>query len=241
MDRQYGIQLYSVRDRTPTDMKGVLEDLAKMGYKMVEFAGFFGHSAEDVVKMLKDTGLTVCGTHSGLNDLLTDYDKTIAYHKAIGNKNYIIPGHDLSSKAKLETFVEQVNRLKPLMEKEGIKLGYHNHAHEFLPNEDGSMIYNTLREKTNLWLQLDTFWAYKAGEDPVKLMEELKDRLFFIHLKDGTADGKGFPLGQGTAPVKAVHDKALQMGVPMVVESETLTPSGTEEALACITYLKSLT
>ena len=240
MSRNYGIQLYSVRDRTPTDMKGVLKDLAQMGYKSVEFAGFFDHSAEDIVLMLKDAGLTLSGTHSGLNDLLTDYDSTIAYHKAIGNKHYIIPGHDLSTQAKIDQFVLDVNRLQPLMEKEDIKLGYHNHAHEFLPNEDGSMIYNTLRAQTNLWLQLDTFWAYKAGEDPVKLMEELKDRLFFIHLKDGTADGKGFPLGQGTSPVKAVHDKALQMGVPMVVESETLKPSGTEEALACITYLKSL-
>ena len=92
MSRNYGIQLYSVRDRTPTDMKGVLNDLAQMGYKSVEFAGFFGHSAEDIVLMLKDAGLTLSGTHSGLNDLLTDYDSTIAYHKAIGNKHYIIPG-----------------------------------------------------------------------------------------------------------------------------------------------------
>lgn len=240
MDRKYGIQLYSVRDRAPKDMKGVLQDLAKMGYKMVEFAGFFGHSAEEVVSMLRDAGLTVSGTHSGLNDLITDYDKTIAYHKAIGNTNYIIPGHDLGSAAKLKVFVEQVNRLKPLMEKEGIKLGYHNHSHEFIPNEDGSMIYDTLRAETSLWLELDTFWAYKGGQDPVQLMEDLKDRLFFVHLKDGFIDGRGLPLGQGNAPVKAVHDKALAMGVPMVVESETLTPSGIEEALVCINYLKSL-
>ncbi len=240
MDRKYGIQLYSVRDRTPTDMKGALQDLAKMGYKMVEFAGFFGHSAQDVVAMLKDAGLTVSGTHSGLNDLLTDYDKTIAYHQAVGNKNYIIPGHDLGSKAKLAAFVEQVNRLQPQMEKDGIKLGYHNHAHEFLPNDDGSMIYDTLRAETKLWLELDTFWAYKGKQDVLQLMDDIKDRLFFVHLKDGLIDGTGYPLGQGTAPVKAVHDKALRMGVPMVVESETLKPSGTEEALVCINYLKSL-
>lgn len=240
MDIKYGIQLYSLRDRAPKDMQGALNDLGKMGYSMVEFAGFFGHSAQDVVAMLDNAGLTVSGTHSGLDDLVRDYDKTIAYHKALGNRNYIIPGHDLGSRKKLAEFVEHVNRLQPLMEKDGIKLGYHNHAHEFMPNDDGSMIYDTLRRETNLWLELDTFWAYKGKQDVLQLMEDLKGRLFFVHLKDGLEDGSGLPLGQGTAPVKAVREKALQMGVPMVVESETLKPSGTEEALICINYLKSL-
>ena len=136
--------------------------------------------------------------------------------------------------------LEDKKKIEERSEKEGIKLGYHNHSHEFIPNEDGSMIYDTLRAETSLWLELDTFWAYKGGQDPVQLMEDLKDRLFFVHLKDGFIDGRGLPLGQGNAPVKAVHDKALAMGVPMVVESETLTPSGIEEALVCINYLKSL-
>lgn len=240
MKTQYGIQLYSVRDRTDNDMAGTLRDLAGMGYGMVEFAGFFGISAADIKRMLEETGLKISGTHTGLRELLDDYSGTVAYHQAIGNKHYIIPGHDLSDQAKIDDFVREVNRLLPLLKKEGIDLGYHNHSHEFIANADGSMIYDQLRAKTDLTLQLDTFWAYAAKRDPLQLMDELKDRLTFIHLKDGFQDGKGVPLGQGTAPVKAVHDKALAMNIPMIVESETLTPSGTDEARACIEYLKSL-
>ena len=49
----------------------------------------------------------------------------------------------------------------------------------------------------------------------------------------------GTPLGMGTAPVAEVYAKAVEMGLPMVVESETLTPDGITEAQICIDYLKS--
>ena len=42
---EYGIQLYSVRDITEKDLPGAIRQMAEMGYKGMEFAGFFGHSA----------------------------------------------------------------------------------------------------------------------------------------------------------------------------------------------------
>ena len=59
---EYGLQMYSLRDITGEDLKGALEKVAKIGYKGVEFAGFFGHSAEDVKDWLDADGLTVTGT-----------------------------------------------------------------------------------------------------------------------------------------------------------------------------------
>lgn len=240
MDRNYGIQLYGLRDRTADDLNGVLRDVARMGYRMVEFAGFFGHSPQDVVAMLQESNLAIAGTHAGIGDLLTDYDKTIAYHKAIGNRRYIIPGHDLRTRAKLDQFIADVNRLQPLMEKEGIRLAYHNHDHEFAPNEDGAVVFDALLRETRLFIQLDTYWAYVGHQDVLKRMADLGDRLICIHLKDGTADGHGLPLGRGTAPVRPVHDWALSRHIPIVVESETLKPNGTAEAQACMDYLKAL-
>ena len=43
----------------------------------------------------------------------------------------------------------------------------------------------------------------------------------------------------GQAPCKAVYKKAVEMGVPMVVESETCTPDGPTEARICIEFLKA--
>ena len=44
----------------------------------------------------------------------------------------------------------------------------------------------------------------------------------------------------GEAPLKSVIDYAKKNGIKMVVESETLTPSGLAEAEICINYLRGL-
>lgn len=236
---EYGIQLYSVRDLTEKNLDEALRQVSALGYRFVEFAGFFGHSAEDVRAMLKKYNLTVSGTHTGWQEVAERFEETVAYHKAIGNRNIIIPGADLSDQAKLDAFVEMVNTFQPRLADEGIRLGYHNHSHEFKPNPDGSMIHDQLVYRTKIDIEIDTFWAFAAGVDPLKLMERLKDRLRVIHIKDGFRDGRGMPLGRGEAPVADVYRKALEMGVPMVVESETLAPSGMDEARVCIEYLKA--
>ena len=236
----YGIQLYSVRDVTEKDFFGTLEKVKEIGYKYIEPAGFFGKTAEEVKAKCDELGLMISGSHSGFQDLLDHFEETVAYHKTIGNTNYIIPGVNLSTKADIDFFVEEANRLQPLLEKEGIRLFYHNHDGEFKPNLDGIIPYDEIVNRTNIGLEIDTYWAYAAGQDPIALMEKLKDRLSFIHIKDGLADRTGKPLGLGTAPVPAVYEKAKELGLLMVVESETLQPDGLTEARICFDYLKSL-
>ncbi|MDR2514545.1 MAG: sugar phosphate isomerase/epimerase [Christensenellaceae bacterium] len=235
----YGLQMYSVRDITKEDLPGALEKVAKLGYTLIEFAGFFGHSAQDVVTMLGKNNVKLSGTHTMITELLNDYEGTLAFHKAIGNKNYIIPSHDLSTKEKLDQFIVDVNRIQPKLAAEGIRLAYHNHAQEFRPNQDGIIVYPELISRSKIHFEIDTFWAFVGEQDPVALMEQLKDRLVFIHIKDGSKEGKGTPLGLGEAPVTAVYAKAKALGVPMVVESETLTPDGLTEAKICIEFLKA--
>lgn len=236
---EYGIQMYSVRDITEKNMDGALKALAEMGYKFVEFAGFFGIPAKEIKAMLDKYGLKVSGTHTGWQEVAEHYEETLAYHKAIGNTRIIVPGADLSTKAKLDAFIDMMNEFQPKLAAEGITLGYHNHDHEFKPNEDGQIIYDEIVARTNVALEIDTYWAYAAGKDPVAMMEALKARVPVIHIKDGLSNREGKPLGMGTAPVAAVYAKAVEMGIPMVVESETLQPDGLTEAKICINYLKS--
>ena len=82
-----GLQLYSVREDAAKDLSGVLKRVAQMGYAGVEFAGYYGHSAPDVRKMLDDNGLKCCGTHTPLITLQGDALKhTVDLHKELGNK-----------------------------------------------------------------------------------------------------------------------------------------------------------
>jgi len=238
--RPYSIQLYSLRDTTPQDLDGTLAKVSALGYKAVEFAGFFGHTPEQICDMLTRHNLAVSGTHSPFIDLVNHYEETVAYHKAIGNKFYIIPGVDLSSQAKIDAFISAANPLCDKLQEEGITLCYHNHSGEFKPNADGSVPYEQLLYRSKISLEVDTFWAYVGMKDPIALLERVGDRLTFIHIKDGLANGKGFPLGMGEAPVKEVYDWAVAHNIPLVVESETLSPDGITEAKICIEYLATL-
>jgi len=237
---KYGLQMYSMRDVTPKDMEGALRDCAEMGYGMVEFAGFFGHDADRIRQWLDRYGLTCSGTHSGADGLLAEnLEASIAYHKTIGCENYIVPGADLSTRENLDRFIDLVNAAQPILHRAGIQLHYHNHSHEFYPNKDGLMIHEELQKRTSLFFELDTFWVFNAGVDPIALMEKLKDRVRVIHLKDGLVGGEGRSLGMGEAPVKQIRAFAIEHGFDMVVESEGLSPSGPEEVKRCIDFLKA--
>jgi len=221
-------------------MEEALRQVSELGYKFVEFAGFFGIPAEEIKGMLDKYGLKVSGTHTGWKEIAEHFEETVAYHKAIGNKNIIIPGGDFSDQKKLDALIDMINEFQPKLAAEGIALGYHNHHKEFLPNKDGSNIEDQLIYRTNVMLEIDTYWAYVGMKNPIALLERLGDRVKVIHIKDGDAEGNGTPLGLGTAPVADVYKKAIEMGLPMVVESETCKPDGMTEAKICIEYLKSL-
>jgi sugar phosphate isomerase/epimerase len=245
---KYGLQLYSIRDMAEESFEKTLKTVAEMGYSMVETAGFFGHSAEDVRAMLDHYGLTLCSTHTSQREVFEKFERTLDYHKKVGCSNIILPGVMFSTREQIDYTVACINRYQPILESEGIRLHFHNHSGEFLPNKDGQIAWDEFAERTKVLFEIDTFWAFNAGKDPVALMEQYKDRMQFIHLKDGfpkdpadpASQAIGKSLGLGSAPVAAVRKKAIELGVTMVVESEDLDPTGEEEVKRCIDYLRTL-
>ena len=243
---KYGLQLYTMRDRVKTDYEGALKAAAEMGYAMVETAGLFGNSPEAVKAMADNYGLEICSTHTGPYDIFAHFEDTIALHKKLGCKNIVIPGADYYNREAITFTVDSINRYLPMIEAEGMKLFYHNHHKELLPNLDGQIALEEFANRTNVGFEIDVFWALNAGYDPVALLEKYKGRVGFVHLKDGIISANkswevtGKSTGCGQVPVIDVRKWAIDNGVPMIVESEGLIPSGTEEARNCISFLKSL-
>ena len=251
---EYGIQMYSLRDVTSKDLKEGLRQVAHMGYKLVEFAGFFGNSAEQVKRWLEEYGLTPIGSHIGLSSLSeSEIEKTVAYHKAIGCKNLIVPAADWSTEAMLDANISDLKRASVKLAEEGLALGYHNHSDEYFIAPYGKVVMNEILGRTDLFLEVDTFWLYNAGIDPVSYLDENKSRISLIHLKDGITskgDGIGFgnsqsgaidkSIGMGEAPVREIREWAIANAVPIVIESEGLDPTGPEEVWRCIDYLRTL-
>ncbi len=243
---EYALQLYSIRDLADKDLEAAMKTTAEIGYKKVEFAGFGNKTAADAAEYLKKYSLKVVASHLGLGEVDEEHiEKTIENLKTIGDVNPVVPGISLSTKEKLDNSIRILNFAQERFAKEGMTLHFHNHFKEFFPNDDGQVPFDELYYRTSLLFEIDTYWAYSAKRDPVKLIDRLagEGRLKMIHIKDGTGEMKGSagrPLGLGCAPVKAVYDKAVELGAEIIVESETLTPSGSEEARICFDYLKSL-
>ena len=154
---------------------------------------------------------------------------------------------------KLDENIALMNRAQPILAEHGIALGYHNNSGEFFPMPYGKVVEDEIIARTNAALQIDTWWAFNAGVDPVAYCEAHKDRIRVIHLKDGIAckpecrnqlhwgDGvEGRSVGSGEAPILAVREWCLKNGVLMVVESEGLDPTGPDEVKRCIDYLRTL-
>ncbi|MBQ6947459.1 MAG: sugar phosphate isomerase/epimerase [Clostridia bacterium] len=251
---EYGLQMFSIRDMAAEDLRGALKKVAELGYKYIEFAGFFGNTAEDVKAWLDEYGLICSGTHTHLAELAPEkIDKTIAYHKTIGCDTIIVPGMRFGDAFTLDLQIARLNYAEKILKDNGLRLGYHNHSRELVPNRDGQIVETELLNRTNVEIEVDTFWAFNSGIDALAFLEANKDRISVIHLKDGFPSAaenknyddvhtgvKGMALGEGQAPVTVFREWAIKNNVRMVVESEGLNPTGAEEVGRCIKFLRSL-
>lgn len=251
---EYGLQMFSIRDITTNSMRMALEKVAAMGYRYVEFAGFFDYTAEQIKIWLDTFGLACSGAHIGVGELkMEDLDAYCAYLRTIGCNTLIYTGGDWSTEEKMERNIALMNETQQKLAAAGMKMGFHNHSAEFFPMPYGKVIEEEIIRRTDAELEIDTFWAYNAKKDVIKLLEQYKDRIRMIHLKDGIpapnfendlahcyAGAAGRSVGSGTAPVLAIREWAKKNDVLMVVESEGLNPTGPEEVERCITFLKTL-
>ena len=251
---EYGIQMYSLRDIAEKDLKEALRVVAQLGYKFVEFAGFFGNSAETVKSWLDEFGLESIGAHIGTDGLETDkIEASIAYQKTIGSRYLTLPFADYGTDEKFDYNLGILNEASQRLAKEGITLCYHNHSLEFYEAPNGKIPMTEILEKTNVGLEPDVFWITNADISALNFLEENKSRIELIHLKDGkinreikgSFDGwfreaKGLSLGLGDVPVKDIVKWAKENCVPVIVESEGLEPTGPDEVGRCIDYLKSI-
>jgi len=191
-----GLQLWTVRTECAKDFPGTIAKVAKMGYKGVEFAGYYERSAKDIRKMLDDNGLKCSGSHTAI-DLLSNEKlaATMEFNHTIGNKLVIVPWLDrekLNTKEGWLKMAKQFDELTDKTRSEGVHIGYHAHAGDFKPIE-GEAPWDILFGSTNkeLIMQLDTGNAMQGGADPVAILKKYPGRSLTIHLK-ATSSGRRF-------------------------------------------------
>jgi len=187
--RPVAYQIYSARDEAQKDLDAVLGSLKAMGYDGVEFAGFYGHSAEEVKAMLDKHGLTAISSHVPFVQIEADMFGVIAYHKAIGCSYIAVPYLDEATRPGAPGFahaVAVIHQFARLMKEAGMTLLYHNHDFEFV-QLSGMYGLDFLYEAVPadlLKTELDVCWVKYAGEDPAAYIRKYAGRCPVVHLKD---------------------------------------------------------
>ncbi len=201
----FGLQLYTLRDVIGKDPKGVLKQVAAMGYKEIEsYEGekgmFWGMKNTDFKKYMDDLGMTIVSSHCSLDK---DFERKAAQAGEIGMSYLIDPW--IGPQKTMDVFkkkAEEFNRAGEICKKVGMRYGYHNHAYSFELLE-GALPQDVLMQNTDPDLvdfEMDIYWVYTAGADPIEWLEKYPNRFRLCHIKDRKKDA---PAGDGDQTIVA--------------------------------------
>jgi sugar phosphate isomerase/epimerase len=189
-----GLQLFSVRTLLPTDYAGTLKQIAGLGYKEVEAAGFFNLPVEQVKAAMQSAGLRCVSAHYPLVLLKQHLDEILPFCKSLG-VGYVVcssPMHQQPGAKGPLTLDDwrwsagQFNQVAAKVEDAGLRFAYHNHYAEF-GAIGGVLPYDELLEHTDpakVSFELDCGWVIVGGQDPIHYLKQYPKRIVMLHVKD---------------------------------------------------------
>ncbi|RJS76840.1 sugar phosphate isomerase/epimerase [Candidatus Bathyarchaeota archaeon] len=244
------LQLYSIHEDCARDLPGTLKAVADMGYDGVEFAGYYGRTAQELKKILDDLGLKVAGTHIRLDALLGDeLEKTVEFNKILGNKFLIVSWIPEERRNSKEAWIQTAKLMSEISEQvkpEGMRVGYHNHAAEFV-KIDGEFPWDIFFSAAapDVVMQLDTGNAMHeeaTADDVLEVMKRYPGRAVTVHLKEYSATNKKALIGEGDMKWKEFFNLCETIGGTewYIIEQESYAYPPLECVKRCLENLKEL-
>jgi sugar phosphate isomerase/epimerase len=254
-----GVQLYTVRDLMKADFEGTIAKVAQIGYKEVEFAGYFGRTAQQVHDVVQKNGLTAPSTHVQYDELDAKFPSVIEDSKTIGLKYIVCPWipEDLRSSPDIwKQASEKFNHCGEQSKKAGIQFAYHNHWFEFLP-VNGKLPYDELLKECDASLvkmEMDLCWITAAGADPLKYFNHYPGRFPLVHVKDlkqkpdvTTGGGQNFgdsvdltSVGSGIIDWKRIFAQSEKAGIKHFIVEHDKPANPFESITQSYAYLSKL-
>ncbi len=218
--KRVGLQLYTVRDLMKADLPGTLAKVAAIGYKEVEFAGYFGRTPAQIRDLLRRDGLTSPSTHLPFESLDTTWQKQLDDAKAVGHHWATIAYIAEDKRRTLDDWKRHAatfNRAAAQAKSAGLRFAYHNHDFEFKAI-DGTRPFDILLKETDPSLvdfEMDLFWVVYGGGNPLDLFNQYPKRFPLVHVKDssGPPDRKMVDVGQGTIDFRSIFAQGDKAGI----------------------------
>ena len=244
------LQLYSVRMECEKNLYGTLEEIAKMGYEGVEFAGYYNRTAEELREMLDDLGLKVAGSHIEIGDLIGEkLEKTIEFNRILGNKYLIVPGLPEEMRKSKDSWIKAAQLINGISEKlkpKGMRTGYHNHTVEFALI-DGERPWDIFfkEAKPEVIMQLDTGNAMRGGlsaDDVINIIRKYPGRAVTVHLKEFSSKNEKALIGEGEMKWEEFFRACETVGGTewYIIEQETYAYPPLECVRRCLENLKRM-
>ena len=230
---QIALQLYTLRQfcQTGPDLAATARKVRAIGYEAVQISGIGPIPAPEVRAIMDDAGLCICATHEPGPVLLQEPAKAVERLHQLGCTltAYPYPGTlDLMNPEVVVSLAAQLDRTGAILRENGLTLGYHNHAHEFVRFGAGTVLdylyAHTAPE--NLVAELDTYWVQYGGGNVLEWVARMAGRLPFIHLKDYKIKPDYHPtwceIGAGVLPFRRIIAAAEAGGCRwFIVEQDT--------------------
>ena len=218
-----GLQLYTARSEMAKNVEATLEKVAAVGYREVEFAGYFNRDPVALRGTLDALKLTSPACHVGMPQVEAQWTATAAAAKALGHKWVIVasvPGKSLTSLDGLKDLAKRFNDAGARCRDAGMRFGYHNHNAEFRPvvEPTGSVLpLDVLLSETDPTLvdfEMDLYWITNAGQDPLAYFKKYPGRFKLAHVKDsgGAPKHEMRDVGAGTIDWKTILRQSKQAG-----------------------------
>ena len=233
-----GAQLYTVRRELEKDFGGTLSHVAALGYREVEFAGYFNHKPEEIRQVLARHSLAAPAAHFQLAEWRGGLQPLIDAAHSIGHEYLLLawtPPEERKSLDDYRRLADLCNRAGEQLRRAGLQFAYHNHDFEFAPVE-GQIPYDLLLERTDpklVKLEMDLYWIVKGGGKPVEYFERWPGRFPLLHVKDMDATPKHFftEVGRGVIDFKTVFAHAGRAGVRHYFVEQDETPGSPFDSL----------
>jgi len=221
-----------------------------MGYKYLELASyadgkFYGYEPAEFRKMVEDLGMEILSSHTEVEAegiTLENAKKMAEDHAKLGVKYCVQPWIVEEARTTIASYQKMVadwNKVGEIMKEHGIRFGYHNHNFEFDVVEGKIPYYDVFMvelDKDLVTMEIDLFWATKAGQDPIEIFNKYPGRFELFHMKDMFTHEEPYfttegvddfaPVGAGVIDFKKILEAKDVAGMKYMIVEQDRTKDG---------------